>query len=239
MRSQSKLSFAENGQLTYRRPYRDSKLLGTPILHLPDELVDDIVKLTVDEPFQSNFHTHFYRDPSNLCLVNKRFNRLATPYLYRYIKPHDTVPPQKSTIKLHRTLKGHPELGTFCREVHFRFNERGEHDIEERHFKLFYDIVAWLPSVRNLRIQGAAGQECAWAAIRHAAICMPLVESFTLCRHYLTFWHLDEIRSALVFKSLRNLHLAGVDAHGKWQRNRGSSNAILSKLSNQDAVTMP
>lgn len=155
------------------------------ILHLPDELLIDILTAAAQWPeaISDDFYT-LYADRRTMTLVCRRFHRLATPLLYSHIvltlgrvvnldPVHDprrtragpapapqTHPPSKAMRLLHRTMASVPSLRSLCRELVIDASDMhdGGDDAEpwdSENASLLRDFVNWLTNTESLRLHNA------------------------------------------------------------------------------------
>ena len=261
---QTKLKIAETGELTFLLPpgvwgrrvniecYKTgclhslacngghTRLLSPPILSVPDELLSEILMHAAPLPINEGVDRVFYRQANRLCLVNKRFLRLATPILYSNINLDEIMPPGRRITSLERALTAQPHLGAHVRELHLSFCD-WRCEIRDTHWAIIRTIVDVLHNVRRLHIRGHAGHPELIKLVHYLAQRMPHVKDLYVGRFGNIYWSLDEIASILEFHNLKKLGLSGVNGTRRlngdlvWRNDPGvpddtkvSSNIILS-----------
>lgn len=146
------------------------------ILRLPEELLNTIVQEACRkdkderdyEPCEYWSGRRIYwgerlRTPVSLCLVCRRLNRIAMPYLYGDVvlgggpSGRIHIESQEPTIKLmHRSYRSNPDLWKLCRslDVGYRgYNNHGE-AVDWPMGYIVNDLTAWMTETRAFRFTG-------------------------------------------------------------------------------------
>ena len=131
----------------------------TLIFKLPQELLVSIIELAVFEVnrshgcFDCNFRPNA-KCAKALSCVCWRISRIAQPMLFHTISfdgTPSTVPPKKSTIRVHLALRQNPSLRRYCRRFSLRV---ADYQQGPRDWSIAKDLAKWLTRVRCFECYG-------------------------------------------------------------------------------------
>jgi len=198
-----------------RNPPRPEQSQDAYILKLPDELLDKILS------FASESEDHWphrclvpmQEGARVLTLVCQRFYQISLPLLYRSIDASKThfVPPSKAVRALHRTLRNRPSLGPLCQILHIHVPDISwKRWSNPQLWKTAYDIISWLPNVRQFSIHGGFERwpVVQWDFISRVGQCMPNIEKLDLSRESWNL-HLAQLLEFVRFPRLASLVIRG------------------------------
>ena len=163
-----------------------------------------------------------YQETLTLIRVCKRFNQVATPYLYSSLhfdceSPRWSKFPAHARKRLHRTLKENPSLWPMCKKL------RIEHQDNPHPSNVYeaLDLATWLSETRSLvvTVHGGIGSfQEAWSIVARALNHMPKLTELGFHD-----WHQRDIPISVVVdglgglgasSSLRTLDLSGISTTG-------------------------
>jgi hypothetical protein len=202
------LSKTKDNVLSTVVPARE--LRKTYIFRLPDELLNEVVRLAL--PLSEHSSAKTYTPALILAVICKRFNQLAIPLLYHDIhfdnssRGRATVPPQFMANKLHRTMKNNPALRLLCRSLRISVHES---DLTAEDFHVAVELLFWLKNVKSFGVHGGFTYDMeTWPMLYHAFKSMPLITKLAISRCHFTLSQSPIL--AIKLPNLQSLKLHGV-----------------------------
>lgn len=135
---------------------------GDGLIHtLPEELLRGIIELSLSLPIDpvdfkgddDRFPKYDKSTSCSLALVSRRFNLIATPFLYAALSAVQAIDSEADLLRLrllHRTLKENPRLRGHCSQLTvdiYNATASGRDVIG-----IVHDFASWMPALQNLSI---------------------------------------------------------------------------------------
>lgn len=149
-----------------------------------------------------------------LTLVDRRFNRIAIPFLYRDISLQGNGESSKynKLRRFHWALQAHTYLRQHIRALEMSIGEYSVEEWRESYFSMAQDICSWVSSAAKLEIHGGfrSYSRETWALIDTASLNMPLLRELSLSRSYYGLTLPQLVQHAAHFNALETFSLHGV-----------------------------
>ena len=151
---------------------------NSPILALPDELLDPILELSCPPETYSEASLAEHCNARTLMQVCRRFHLIARPILYRSIQSWPSTqfsPPSQSVQLLHLTISQNRSLSAHCRHLQIYASDSDGWPRRLHSLSIASDVVSWFTNVRSLTIHGGFNvNSCGnWRLVHQAVNSMP------------------------------------------------------------------
>ena len=154
------------------------------------------------------------RMKSALTLVDRRFNHIAIPILYRDISLQGNGESNKynKLRRLHWALQTNKYLRQHIRTLKMNIGEYSVEQWHDSYFSMAQDLCSWASSTVILDVHGGfrSYKTETWALIDTAASNMPLLKELSLSRSSYGFTLRQLVQHVAHFNALETLSLHGV-----------------------------
>jgi hypothetical protein len=191
----------------------------TVIFRLPQELLVSIIELAVFEVDRPHGCADCNFRPNAKCAkalsrVCWRISRIAQPMLFHTISfggTPSTVPPKRSTIRVHLALRQNPSLRRHCRRFSLGVSDYGNRSTD---WSIAKDLAKWLTRVRCFQCYGGfeTANQKTWGLVQNMMQKLESLRHWQLSREG---WglHLQPIMNA----PIPRLQILGLHGISEWK----------------------